>query len=120
MAEMIAYCGLICTDCEAYIATQASDLDALERMAARAREEFNMPDATAATAMCDGCLSDSNRLCGYCFECRVRACAIEQGLANCAHCIDYGCEKLEAFWQMAPAARATLDGIRAGLAAWPA
>lgn len=116
MAQMIAYCGLICSDCEAYIATQANDLSALERMAARAREEFNMPDASAQTAMCEGCLSDSDRLCGYCHQCGIRACAIEGGLVNCAHCDDYGCEQLEAFWQMAPAARTTLDGIRAGLA----
>ena len=29
MDKMIAYCGLVCTDCEAYIATQANDLAAL-------------------------------------------------------------------------------------------
>ena len=117
MDQMIAYCGLICTDCEAYLATQANDLDALEQLAARAREEFNMPDATAASAMCDGCLSDSDRLCGYCYECEVRACAMARGAINCAHCADYGCETLVAFWEMAPEARTTLDGIRAGLAA---
>lgn len=117
MAQMIAYCGLICTDCEAYIATQANDLAALERMAARAREEFNMPDATVETAMCDGCLTDSHRLCGYCNQCQVRACALDRGLVNCAHCDDYGCEQLQAFWQMAPEARTNLDGIRMGLVA---
>jgi hypothetical protein len=26
MDKMIAYCGLVCTDCDAYIATQANDL----------------------------------------------------------------------------------------------
>ena len=50
MEKMIAYCGLVCTDCEAYIATQANDLAALEKMAARAREESGMPDATAESA----------------------------------------------------------------------
>ena len=115
MTQMIAYCGLVCTDCEAYIATQANDLAALERMAARAREEFNMPDASAETAMCDGCLADSDRLCGYCYQCGVRACARDRSLVNCAHCDDYGCEQLKAFWQMAPQARNTLDSIRAEL-----
>jgi hypothetical protein len=117
MEQMIACCGLICTDCKAYTATQANDLVALERMAARAREEFNMPDASAETTMCDGCLADSNRLCGYCYQCQVRACALERGLANCAHCGDYGCEPLQAFWQMAPQARTTLDAIRVELVA---
>ena len=121
MDKMIAYCGLVCTDCEAYIATQANDLAALERMAARAREQFNNPDLTVESAMCDGCLSNSERLCGYCFECQVRACGMERGVVNCAHCADYarhgGCEKLESFFGMAPHARATLDGIRAGMLA---
>jgi hypothetical protein len=117
MDRMIANCGLICTGCEAYVATQANDLAALERLAARAREEFGMPNATAESATCDGCLSNSNRLCGYCYECQVRACATGREVANCAHCDDYPCNTLEAFWRMAPEARATLHGIRTRLVA---
>ena len=117
MERMIAYCGLVCTDCPAYVATQAEDWDALERLAARAREEYGQPDATAASTRCDGCLADSERLCGYCAVCDVRACAMALNLANCAHCDDYGCQKLETFWGMAPEARITLDQIRAGLVA---
>ena len=115
MDKMIATCGLVCTDCEAYVATQANDLVTLERMAAKAREEFNMPDITVESAMCDGCLSNGERLCGYCFECQVRACGMERGMVNCAHCDDYACDKLEAFFGMASNARTTLDNIRAGL-----
>ena len=108
---------MVCTDCEAYVATQANDLAALERMAARAREQFSSPDITIESALCDGCLSNSERLCGYCFECQVRACGMERGVVNCAHCDDYACEKLEGFFGMAPNARVTLDGIRAGMLA---
>jgi hypothetical protein len=115
MEKMIAYCGLVCTACPAYLATQANDWQALEQLAARAREEYGQADATAESAMCDGCLADSDRLCGYCAMCDVRACALALNLANCAHCDDYGCQKLESFWAMAPEARATLDAIRAGL-----
>ena len=117
MEKIIAYCGLICTDCEAYKATQANDLAALEQMAAKAREQFNMPDITVESAMCDGCLGTDGHKGGYCAECAVRACGVERGVVNCAHCADYGCEKLASFWNMAPHARATLDTIRAGLAA---
>jgi hypothetical protein len=116
MDKMIAYCGLVCTDCEAYMATQANDMDALERMAARAREQFNEPGITVASAMCDGCLAKSDRLCGYCYECQVRACGRERGVANCAYCADYGCDKLQTFWGMAAQARNILDGIRAEMA----
>ena len=115
MDKIIAYCGLVCTDCEAYIATQANDLDALEQMAARAREQFNNPELTIESAMCDGCLGSDGRKCGYCFVCQVRACGMERGVVNCAHCDDYACEKLEDFFGMAPHARASLDGVRRGL-----
>jgi len=117
MDRMIAFCGLVCTDCPAYVATQANDWEALEGLAAHAREAYNQPDATAASSMCDGCLADSTRLCGYCAVCAVRACAQALNLANCAHCADYACHKLETFWGMAPDARASLDAIRAGLVA---
>lgn len=114
---MIAYCGLICADCEAYIATQANDLVTLERLAARARKEFGLADITAEATMCDGCRSNSERKCGYCAQCQVRACAVGRDMINCAHCDNYGCQTLEAFFAMATEARATLDGIRAGLVA---
>lgn len=117
MEEMIAYCGLVCTHCPVYVATQANDLEALERLAAHAREAYNQPDATAESSMCDGCLAESTRLCGYCAVCDVRACARALNLANCAHCADYACDKLEAFWSMAPEGRTILDTVRAGLVA---
>jgi hypothetical protein len=37
--RIIAYCGLVCTDCPAYIATQADDRVALERVAAQRTEQ---------------------------------------------------------------------------------
>ena len=116
MEKMIAYCGLVCTDCEAYVATQANDLAALEKMAARAREEFGMPDATAESAKCDGCLGDTEHKCGYCFECEIRACGVARGVVNCAHCAEYACEKLVGFFERAPDARTVLDEVRQSLA----
>ena len=117
MDKIIAYCGLVCTDCPAYIATQADDRAALERVAAQWREEFNAPNISVESVICDGCLTDEGRKCGHCFECEVRACGVEQGVANCAHCDKYACDKLETFFGFAPDARVTLDGIRARLVA---
>ena len=102
MERMVAYCGLVCTDCKGYIATQANDLAMLERLAEQARKEFNMPNATAESAMCDGCLGDTARKCGYCAECAIRACGVARGVANCAYCLDYACDKLAGFFGMAP------------------
>jgi hypothetical protein len=116
MDPIIAFCGLVCTDCEGYKATQVGDQAWLERLAEKARVEYGAVNATAQSVMCDGCLSDAGRKCGYCAECQIRACGQARGVANCAYCADYPtCAKIAGFLQMAPAARVTLEGIRAAL-----
>ena len=37
---------------------------------------------------------------------QIRACALERGVVNCAHCADYACDKLRAFWAHAAEAQA--------------
>lgn len=112
MDKMIAICGLVCTDCPAYTATQANDRTALERVAAQWREQFNAPNITTDSILCDGCLDDVGRKCVHCSECEIRACGKERGVINCAYCDQYTCEKLEGFFGFSPEARAVLDGIR--------
>jgi hypothetical protein len=112
MERIVAYCGLVCSECPAYIATQADDLAAKERVAAQWREQFNAPDIDVAAVTCDGCVTVGGRLGGYCPMCEIRACGVGRGVVNCAHCSDYGCAKLEGFLVNVPAARATLEEIR--------
>ncbi|MFN2243994.1 MAG: DUF3795 domain-containing protein [Anaerolineae bacterium] len=114
---MIAYCGLVCTDCPAYIATKADDRAALERVAAQWREEFDAPGLAAESVICDGCLGTTGRKFGHCSECAIRACAMGRAVINCAHCDDYGCETITGFFGFVPEARTRLDGIRAQLGA---
>lgn len=117
MAQTMAYCGIVCAECGAYKATQANDQAALEKVAAEWRAQFD-PNITVADVPCDGCLTTSDRLCSHCAVCPVRACGKERGEINCAHCANYeGCEKLEAFFGMAPELRAVLDGMRRQIAA---
>jgi hypothetical protein len=111
MSKIIAYCGLVCSDCPAYIATQACDREALEKIVVQWREEYNAPDITLEGVMCDGCLTGS-RKCAHCGECGIRACGLERGVPNCAACGEYPCAKLEAFFKLAPHARTTLDALR--------
>jgi hypothetical protein len=114
--RIVAYCGLVCTDCEAYLATQAEDQQALEKVAAQWREEYNAPSITVDDVLCDGCLT-GGRKCSHCAECGIRACGLEHGVANCAHCREYPCEQLEGFFEMVPPARTVLDEIKQGLRA---
>jgi len=116
MDPIIAFCGLNCSACEAYIATQANDRAAQERLVAKWRVEFNAPDMTIESVTCDGCLAFNGRLGGYCLQCPIRACGIEHKVANCAHCADYAtCEKLAGFFNFVPAAKTTLDELQRAL-----
>jgi predicted nucleic acid binding AN1-type Zn finger protein len=115
MEQMIAYCGLDCAQCPAYVATQADDREALGRTAAMWREQLNAPEITADSIVCDGCMTDG-RLNGYCSICEIRACTLERGMETCASCAEYdGCGKLAAFHEHSPEAKATLNRMRAAL-----
>jgi hypothetical protein len=112
---MIAVCGLDCSVCAAYQATQAKDEAAKERVAAQWRTEYSNPQITAANISCDGCLATTGRLNAHCLECEPRLCAVSRSFANCALCPDYGCEKISALLAFMPEAKIRLDGIHAAL-----
>ncbi len=110
---MIAYCGEVCTECSAYVATLNNDLAALQWVA----DEWNQKAGSALQAedcVCDGCLGDGRRI-GYCRTCAVRECAMARGLENCAHCVDYGCNKLVVCFEHSAETKVVLDGIRQAL-----
>jgi hypothetical protein len=116
MTEMMAFCGIDCAQCDAYKATQANDREALERVAAQWREQF-APEITVDDVICDGCTGTDGRLGGYCPQCPVRACAVEHGVETCAHCEDYGCEKVQGFFAHAPELQQAMDALHASLQA---
>ena len=112
--KQIAYCGLSCTDCLAYIATQANDdtqrKEVAEKWTIEYKHDFKPEDIN-----CDGCLSVSGRVASYCPICPIRKCGQGKGVINCAYCVDYVCKELDNFFKMAPRCRTTLDEIRKGL-----
>ncbi len=114
MDKMVAMCGLVCTDCEAYKATQANDMAWLQRVADQWKVEYNAPNITVEGVACDGCVSGSKRLCGNCYECGIRLCGLEKGVANCGECADYeSCQRIQDFFKMVPAAKIVLDEVHA-------
>jgi hypothetical protein len=114
MEKMIAYCGIVCSECGAFIATKNDDDAKRKETAEQWAKQFHH-DIKPEDINCDGCLSESGRLVGHCNICEIRKCGQERGVVNCAYCGDYACDKLEKFFQMAPMFRATLDEIRKGL-----
>jgi len=102
----------VCSECPAYVATQAGDMEALARVAAQWSEGDSEPFA-AADCLCDGCTPGTGRLFTWCGDgCEVRACAVGRGVVTCAHCDDYGCEKITGFLSSVPDAKTRLEEIR--------
>ena len=112
--KMIAVCGITCTECPAYVATQGGDEEALARVTAEWSEAYG-GDLSADDCRCNGCLATEGPWMSHCSECKMRACGTENMVENCAHCAEYACEKLTEFFGFAPEAKATLDTIRSEL-----
>jgi len=111
---MIAYCGLVCTECPALIATQKDDDEMLKRVWARFDRELNV-SLRPEEWVCDGCQAFGGHLASYCREGNVSACAIDKEVHNCAHCHGYPCQKLESFFAIVPHGKAALERMRQSL-----
>lgn len=114
MEKQIACCGLICTDCAAYIATQNNDNEMGKRTAEEWTANYNHP-FKPEDINCDGCILTTRRHVGQSFVCAVRKCGQEKGVTNCAYCEEYVCDELGRYFEMAPVMKANLDEIRTGL-----
>jgi hypothetical protein len=95
MSEMIAYCGLDCSECKAFKATQAKDIEWKKQIARHWSDQgeikFKPEDVD-----CRGCKSDM--ISGFCRKlCEIKPCAEEKKVRTCAHCDDYPCEKLKEY-----------------------
>lgn len=112
MAKILAYCGLDCGDCEAYLATQNNDRAGLEETARKWAEQFGAKDISADMCICDGCSSGKRLSTAHAATCALRVCASKRGVVTCAHCPDYGCEILQQFFAFAPALKEKLEAIR--------
>ena len=108
--QIIAYCGLDCSECPAYIATQEQNTEKLKSLAL----EWYQVEDNATFCLCDGCNLEGRKN-AHCSDCVVRACAISHEVANCAHCPEYGCGTLVGFFQQIPIAQESLERIRAAL-----
>ncbi|UCD50026.1 MAG: DUF3795 domain-containing protein [Phycisphaerales bacterium] len=117
MSAMMAYCGLECETCPIYLATREKNKEEQARMRAEiaqvCRQDYGMDYGPDDITDCDGCRTEGERLFSGCKDCAIRNCAKARTLASCAHCSDYACEKLEAFFAKEPDARTRLDQTRA-------
>jgi hypothetical protein len=110
MPEMIAYCGLNCTICPAFIATRNDDDEARAKTAAMYAEKYGF-NLKAAEINCEGCHNEGGRLISYCRTCEIRKCGRMKALDNCTSCPEQPCRKLKDFHAFSPEAKAAFDRV---------
>ncbi len=108
---MIAFCGLVCSECPAFIATKEDDDNKRKETAEEWSKQFNT-SIKPEDINCEGCVSNSEVLFSHPRLCEIRKCGQEKGITNCAHCDEYACDRLNDFFKGVPGAKVTLDSIR--------
>ena len=87
MKDMIAYCGLDCEKCDAYLATKNDD-QALREKTARLWSELNQIEILPEQINCEGCRVDGVKTV-YCDSlCPIRQCALKKAVTTCGDCAD--------------------------------
>ena len=110
MKQMIAYCGLDCEKCEAYIATIHND-EELRKKVAKEWSEMNGVAITPEMINCLGCRVDGVKT-PYCASlCPVRQCALKKNVETCGDCEKLGsCEAIAPILSFSEEARKNLQG----------
>ena len=107
---MIAYCGLNCSNCDAFLATQednASKRDYTAQKWSKLYKAEIMPEQIN----CEGCKSNGPRF-FHCDMCDIRQCCQSKQIDNCAVCNEYMCDTLSNFIKLAPDAGIALEKLR--------
>lgn len=108
MKNMIAYCGLDCEKCDAYLAT-INDDQALREKTAKLWSELNNAPILPEQINCQGCRVDGVKTI-YCENfCEIRRCASKKSMSTCGDCPDMEkCRTMEAIIANNPEAKENL------------
>jgi hypothetical protein len=110
MARMMSACGVLCSDCPAYlgdvkgIAHQKRTVDAWKRI-------YGLNE-TIENISCGGCLGPDDQLFHTSRTCKARHCCRSKGFSTCAECPVEGCpdlEKAQSLWDSVPDLAKTLS-----------
>ena len=110
MKDMIAYCGLDCEACAAYLAT-VHDHQAQREHTASLWAELNHAPILPEHINCMGCRVDGVKTV-YCDSlCPIRQCALKKRAATCGDCPEVDrCQTVGAIFSTRPEARENLKG----------
>jgi hypothetical protein len=112
--EVIGFCGIVCSDCPVFKATQMNDIAERKSVAELFTKQYGR-EYKPEDINCDGCVNDGERIFSFCSVCGIRQCGREKRVKNCAYCTEYPCEKLNEVFNAYPKAKASLDEERRGI-----
>lgn len=105
MNKMIAFCGLDCEKCDAYIATKTDDQTLRERTA-KLWAELNNAPILPEHINCEGCRMVGTKTFFCSTLCEIRKCATGKDFETCGECPDKDtCPKVAQIWQANPQAK---------------
>lgn len=78
MEKIVAYCGLDCHECGAFLATKEND-DQKRAEVAQEWSRLFKAEVKPEDINCDGCQSIGGCLFNYCKVCEIRKCGKEKG-----------------------------------------
>lgn len=111
MGKLIGCCGILCSECEAYIATQNKDYEKIKDLAKQwSTEDYKIKPEEM---ICYGCCTKSVKKFKFCNECEIRLCSVEKAIENCAFCSEYPCKKLDKPFEISPENKKRLDELNA-------
>ena len=110
MKKMIAYCGLDCEKCDAYIAT-INDNQELRKKTAKLWAELNNAPILPEHINCQGCRVDGIKTVFCDNMCGIRQCALKKGVTTCGECLNLEkCSIVDAILENNPSALKNLKG----------
>ena len=88
MKKLLAYCGLDCEQCAAYLATLHND-EALREKTAKLWSELNHTTILPQDIHCEGCRADGVKTV-FCDKlCAIRSCALKKRVETCGACANW-------------------------------
>lgn len=111
MGRIIGSCGIKCDECPAYLAHRDDD-DIRREETAELWSRLYDARIEPGQINCVGCGAVDGVLFQHCSVCEIRKCALARGIATCAECEEYACERLLEFFTMVPDARVQLEALR--------
>lgn len=113
--NLIAYCGLDCSKCDAYLATINND-DELRMKTATLWSKLNNVDIKPTDINCEGCKIDGKKTL-FCDKlCPIRQCILKKKIDSCALCNEFeSCSRICMITSNNQEALKRLQNIKKGL-----